>query len=179
MPSPYLCRYYMLLTPNSLPMTFKIIAFKFILLSMTCVAHAQIKADPDVIASCGSHFLVPGLHMDFTMGEFMVQTLNTNPRFTQGFHQPGLDMKVGFIHPSFTNTFRFYPNPTRDILYMTIDEAGVFEFQLFDLAGRVMKKENFSSSLAIELNALHAGIYPFAIYQNDKLLYSNILEIAK
>jgi len=149
------------------------------MLMLTAVLHAQNKADPKVIASGGSHFLQNGIHLDYTMGEFMVQTLGTNTRFTQGFQQPGLEFGVGTIDPAFVGKITLLPNPAMDFIEIHIDGVGLFEVYLFNMLGEAFHKEVFIEKINIPIANLSAGAYALTITQNGHLVYSGIMEKVK
>ena len=149
------------------------------LLWITSWLSAQNKVDPEVLSSAGSHFQIPGLHLDYTMGEFMVQTLGTNPRFTQGFQQPGLEFIIGTIDPDYAGKIRIYPNPASEWMKVEIDEDGLFEIHLLSLQGASIVRQVFISTADVNITSLVPGLYAFTISKDGTNVYSDILEKIK
>jgi hypothetical protein len=76
---------------------------------------------------------------------------------------------------------KFYPNPARDVIHFEVPVTATLRFELFDLAGSLVKKsevENKSGYFDIEVSNLPAGIYSFKI-SNNKYISSGKLSIIK
>ncbi|PXV69013.1 putative secreted protein (Por secretion system target) [Dysgonomonas alginatilytica] len=51
-----------------------------------------------------------------------------------------------------------YPNPVTDILYVNSQQA-ILSFDIYNIAGSLMKKADYSGNNAINVQSLPSGIY--------------------
>jgi len=55
-----------------------------------------------------------------------------------------------------------FPNPTQNIINIVYN--GSAQFQLFDLAGKVVEAGNFNGRTQLDLSAINAGLYLLSIF---------------
>lgn len=140
---------------------------------------AQTKFTPDGISSAGQHLQGASLNFEFTLGEFVVGTIGTAPKATQGFNQPALDLMIGVIDPEYEGKIHVFPNPANDILNVTIESKEVFELRLFDLDGILLQSKGFSTTTQLEISKLVQGIYVLDIRKKEAPVFSVIIEKMK
>lgn len=61
---------------------------------------------------------------------------------------------------------KIYPNPTGDYVYITSNQP-VKEFKIYDLQGRILKSETFTSDTKINLSAFDSGFYLLKLKLED------------
>jgi hypothetical protein len=155
-----------------------LIAFLFISFFGTTL-RAQSSVTPQVLASSGRHLENVEVHLDFTLGEFMVQTIGNDPKVTQGFHQPGLEMINQVVEPSFEGKVSVYPNPFQTELDIKINDQREFCINISDLKGTVMMRQKFSAETRLNLTTLEPGMYTILITLKDARIYSGVIEKIK
>jgi hypothetical protein len=127
------------------------------------VGQAQILS-PTVVTTAGNTGTSANSIVDWTLGEIAIETLTqTSSILTQGFHQ-------NFVgHPNaveliIDSEFAFYPNPARDLLYLTFKKSIKVQYQieLFNMKGLKVRNAIVEPECNIEkidLNNLPGGIY--------------------
>jgi len=145
-------------------MKYKIVSNSFPLLAfiVLCLVGAQTKAQ-EVISSNGGSFKGAMVQLDWTIGETVTETFQSDGKIlTQGFHQSNLTVTAvdqiasGGIH------LKVYPNPVFDqlILEMGKREVNGFEFELFDLSGKLLlQKEIEQPAENIDMRIYRSGSY--------------------
>lgn len=78
----------------------------------------------------------------------------------------------------------FYPNPVQDILYMryNFDSGDNGFFEIYDITGKLVLFEEINTSYnnaEINCNTLSSGTYFYRLYNNSRLIKSDILIILK
>jgi len=116
------------------------------------------------------------MHLDFTMGEFMIESLGSDPKVTHGFQQPHLSMMVRVVDPLFAGKIKVYPNPVHDVLNVAIEEEGAFHLVIIDMYGKEILSNEFSSFKQMNLKQLTPGSYALVIAKNGLTVYSGIFE---
>ncbi|MEO6130782.1 MAG: T9SS type A sorting domain-containing protein [Saprospiraceae bacterium] len=146
---------------NTFPLSVKtgMLSFCLVLFHMTGWSQSTTFAKPQVLSSGGQHFATANTHLDYTLGEFMVQTLDGIFRLSQGFHQPGLEAITEVVNPFFDGKIDIYPNPTSGLLRINLHVDGKFEMNIYDLQGRQMMQEVFSITTLLHLDQLYPGPY--------------------
>ena len=155
----------------------KIILSVVFAMSLTYYSIGQAPAvKPQVLASGGAHFQSSSLHLDYTLGEFMVKTLDGSERLTQGFHQPGLEFITHVLDPFFENKIKIYPNPVSEFLAIIIEEEGNYEIQISDLQGRTIKSIAGDMQLRLSLQDLAPGMYVLTISHHHQLIQAALID---
>lgn len=129
---------------------------------------------PEALTSGGNHFKTINLHLDYTFGEFMVKTLDGSSRLTQGFQQPGLESITPVTDPSFNGKIEMYPNPFAEVLYVKVEDTGIFKLILSDIQGRIITHSSFSGQIKIAVDGLASGIYVVHLEQSENRIQSSL-----
>jgi len=137
---------------------------------------AQTKISHQVIASSGDQMQSASMHLDFTMGEFMIESLGSDPKVTHGFQQPQLSMMVRVVDPLFAGKIKVYPNPVHDVLNVAIEEEGAFHLVIIDMYGKEILSNEFSTLKQMNIKHLTPGSYALVIAKNGLTVYSGIFE---
>jgi hypothetical protein len=129
------------------------------------------KLERSIISPAGGSSLTPKYTIDWTMGEFAVETISSNGKmYTQGFHQP---LQIITSTSPVTRTGIVYnisiaPNPVTSILNFSI--SSVNNIRVFvtiaDIHGVIFKQYNVSSAngtLQIDMTGLPAGTYTLTV----------------
>ena len=66
-----------------------------------------------------------------------------------------------------SSILRLTPNPTRDAVQLTLADAGVYRYRLYNLQGRQLATASFSRSVRISLADLPAGMYLLQLHDAD------------
>ena len=157
----------------------KILIPLLILTSISKATIAQTKLDPQVIASSGQHLENSTVHMDFTLGEFMVRNVKGNSQITQGFQQSQLSMMIPVIEPSFEGKIVVFPNPVPATLTISVQQEGTFVVRIYNLPGTVVLQKQFSGTAYIDMKMLAPGSYGLIITSGNNPLYTSIIEKTK
>lgn len=120
----------------------------------------------EVYPSGGDYFSQINGSLDWTMGEFMIDTYTNSTNYlTQGFHQGSEEAIIGIAEVYQNSVFKAYPNPTNG--NVTIEFEGIAAdnknsvVQILDITGKVLKKVNWVGRSTIKLNLSEnsAGFY--------------------
>lgn len=85
------------------------------------------------------------------------------------------------IDESLKNKFRFYPNPTVDIVNISMSEAfeSDFDIEVFDGNGRFVLKQNGKGNITqhkVDLSGFTTGVYYLKISYKDKAYYTKVIK---
>jgi len=131
-----------------LPLYFFILSFS----SAQSLSHS-------VIGATGAEFTSANGSLSWTLGETMTETYQkTNGIFTQGFQQPNSSKKetrVGIF---------VYPNPTPDYLFVEPNEAGEFQFEIFNLNGQTLINKKSVLNTATQIHRIDLLDFRAALY---------------
>jgi hypothetical protein len=81
--------------------------------------------------------------------------------------------------PAYAQGIKLYPNPAQS--YITVElprEIPTAEFQLFDLQGRLLKREKINTHSTVSIHGLQQGIYLYKII-SDRQQYNGKLLIER
>jgi hypothetical protein len=145
----------------------------FLLLSVICLsfsAYAQ-KVERSIISAAGGSSLTPKYTLDWTMGEFAIETISSNGKmYTQGFHQP---LQIITTTAPVTRTGIVYnismaPNPVSSILKFSISSVKtvVVFVTIADVNGLIFKQYKVNSAngtLRINMSGLPSGTYTLTV----------------
>lgn len=128
-------------------------------------------ADQTVLSAAGGSSLTPHYTLDWTMGEFAVETISASGKmYTQGFHQPlqvlatvAPESRSGIVY-----NISIAPNPVLTVLNFSINSANKIRVfvTVADINGTILKQYNISSAdgtLQINMNTLPAGTYTLTV----------------
>ncbi len=122
--------------------------------------------DPSIIASAGGSSTTTSYSLDWTMGEYAVETIMLpGNMYTQGFQQP-LQIVSMALKPesSITYNVSIAPNPVVSILNFSINSANDVPVSVIisDMYGRAIIQKSVRSSrenLPINMRGLLSGTY--------------------
>jgi len=143
--------------------------------------HAQ-NTDQSVISSGGDYLESTDAFIEWTLGEPLTETYSTDSaQLTQGFHQGFFQIVSVEETPGFSISMSVFPNPAKEFFNVRIDAPDYFDFQfeVFDLHGRVLRSGAFQSSTQqIPLTNLATSVYILKVY-NPNYGYSKTYQIQK
>lgn len=120
-------------------MYMKFISYCVLLWLSVAVLSAQISIERQVIGAAGGYSSTPNLKISDTAGEVAVTTvISGTVILTQGFQQAGENEITDLEDLAIEVSYKVYPNPTTDQLFVEItrDQFAEIYLELFDMAGR-------------------------------------------
>ena len=114
---------------------------------------------PTVIGSAGNYRKTGNVSLEWTMGEWMVETIgNPNHKITQGFHQTNLTV-VSTSNPTLSG-LSVYPNPFSASLKIDNRTEGSIRIHLMDLMGQCIESKTMpTGSHDLDFQTLPDGLY--------------------
>jgi len=76
----------------------------------------------------------------------------------------------------FNESFSFMPNPVDDILILESKETQVFQVQIVDVNGKVLKQSSIINHLSLDVSDLSHGLYFIQIYNDDKTIIQKFIK---
>lgn len=150
---------------------------KIALLFVSFSALACLKAqaiERQVVASSGTSVVTAQLSLSYTIGETFITTgVGTSNILTQGFQQIEL-LKSGTNDAKIIGKVQLFPNPTKDILTISVEDALFESIYVADILGRfVVNVNNTTGSNTFEFDAstLAQGQY-FVVFKNGNNFFS-------
>ena len=120
----------------------------------------------EIYAVGGDYFSQINGSLDWTMGEFMIDTYTNGSNFlTQGFHQGSEEAVISIVEVFQNTTYKAYPNPTTGELTIAVsgltNENVNREVQILDIAGKILKKETWqhTNTIKLDLSEYATGYY--------------------
>ncbi|MEM6719822.1 MAG: T9SS type A sorting domain-containing protein [Bacteroidota bacterium] len=107
----------------------------------------------------------------YSVGLISVETLESaDGSVSQGVQIPlEVTQLLSVNDPQFNNVnVQIFPNPTSDIVKVTVGNHQNLSFQMYDLNGKLINKQTNITSQQISLGAFKSGIYLLKILQNNK-----------
>ncbi len=153
-----------------------------LLIEASCIIAQSVS--PEVISSAGNRFDIPGLSLEWTLGEpATLSHESSGLQLTQGFHQPNymlmLDLQSINLDLGEINVF---PNPSQGIVYadLQLNDKVQLEFDLLTVDGTIL----ISSTQTIKNGIIEFDLskYPNGTYvllirsSNDKKQSSSIIQ---
>jgi len=112
------------------------------------------------------------ISLDYSVGAPFLFSNDNTPTMTMGIHQPG---KIQKEHKT-QSELKIFPNPVHDNLNLEFDAAHEnILVQIYNLDGKVVLEEFFSSGLKLNLNCnfLNPGLYCIKVIENGNSRYRN------
>ncbi|NHN25028.1 T9SS type A sorting domain-containing protein [Flavobacterium jejuense] len=137
-------------------------------LSIVNAQNGTVSSGGDASAAQGS--------VAYSVGQpFYTTSTGTNGSVAQGVQQPfEIQEVLGTDLFSIQLKMLAYPNPTTDVLNLTIEENDVLSdmsYQLIDFNGRVIKSSTISNqSTTIPMAAYQKAIYMLTVTQNNTII---------
>lgn len=151
---------------------------KLVLFALLLNATAFAQRITPVVTSNGGNYLKTGsFGLEWTLGEFMVETLNgpTN-KITQGFHQTNITI-VTTNNPGISG-LSVYPNPFRDYLIIENSNPSEIEFHLINAEGRCIESKIIPSGIQEwKIESIPAGVYFLEAKSNENRQHFSIEKI--
>lgn len=144
---------------------------------LTATVQAQ-SVSPDVIASSGDHFEASGVQLSWTIGESIMETVESGSNIiTQGFHQTNLmvtDVEEQNLSDIGVNVF---PNPTVDQLTVALkNNSQVLNLELYDMSGKQLARERIGAAqdrIQLDFSSYAAAYYLLKVYSKDGEVNNN------
>lgn len=134
----------------------------------------EMKAQNGTVSSGGDASATQG-SVAFTIGQpFYTTSTGTNGSVAQGVQQPfEIQEVLGTELFSIKLKMLAYPNPTTDVLNLSIEESELsgMSYQLIDFNGRLIKSSTISNqSTAIPMTEYQKAIYILNVTQNNTII---------
>jgi hypothetical protein len=152
----------------------------FILFGVRMIPSGQSQdTDFAVIATAGAQFNGAGVELDWTLGEVMIHTLESNSTMiSQGFHQPSHQLVAIKPLPDKKGILQAWPNPFNEEfeLSLSLSSAHHGEARIFDMTGKLWWSNTFADRTwhkRISTSSLVPGLYVLQItLADDASIYS-------
>ena len=143
----------------------------FLVILCICISANSQSLERTIIASAGGSSLTPKYTIDWTMGEFAIETVSMDGKmYTQGFHQPIqiITTSAPAARAGIVYNISIAPNPVLSTLNFSISSVKTVKVfvTLADIHGIVFKQYHVNSangSLQINMNGLPAGTYTITV----------------
>jgi hypothetical protein len=127
----------------------------------------------------GNHAQIPNPKHDYlTAGNYTV-TLNVRNCFGQAYTTKKNLIYVGMDETEQAESFKLYPNPATDFLFLNTDNANEIKgIRIYDTEGRLLINENFDRQREIQLDIrqLKNGMYYLEIESNAGLSFRRFIK---
>lgn len=121
--------------------------------------------DLHVVASAGASYQSVSNQLDWTLGEIIIHTLESNSSMlSQGFHQPNTNLVSVRPLTDDIETLLVWPNPFKDefTFSLTLKSPYRGEAELYDVAGNLIWTNSFEGNIwqqVVLLPSLPSGQY--------------------
>jgi hypothetical protein len=141
--------------------------FTVLMLISAVVSSKAQTIEPSVLASGGGSAKTSTTSLDWTLGEFAVETIYTGGKmYTQGFNQPFLIIKPAKVLATTKSSYNILiaPNPVHSILNFSIKSQNdiLVSVSVADIQGKTLIERKVNSAggyLQIDFKGLAAGTY--------------------
>lgn len=140
------------------------------------VGYAQ-RLSPEVLASAGGVNRTAALSLEWTLGEMLTETATTQTNiYTQGFHQPLLQVNVETELVGSRYSIEVAPNPVTSILTVRIDsqaEDVPLQLRLTNLQGQALftaPARSRQEIQPIDMSSLPSGVYLLKVQTDGQRL---------
>lgn len=128
-----------------------------------------------IIQTLDSGFLVSGLRYNYiapaysNIGENFILRLNKNGDL--------ISTNIKEQGDKHYNYFKYYPNPSKDILHIDVPFTKEYEVYIYDVYGQlVMSIKDYKNSSPIAIGHLNSGSYILKIKSNNNLLSNKLIK---
>ncbi len=144
---------------------------QFLILILPFVLTAQ-KSTPQVISNAGSIEENSLIKVSWTLGEFSIATIGSNPILTQGVQQSKLTIETKVETPAFIGLVKIFPNPTSDYIIVKIDDSiDELKVNVLDINGKIIFSKMIQNQLIIPMNTFPLAPYVLQITKNNKVVH--------
>ena len=124
-----------------------------------------------VIAPAGSTISNGNNQLSYTAGEVVIGAMTDEDGSFQlgnGYY-PSLDLSVLSIESPTTNLLvKVYPNPTKELIFITHPISNSFKVFISDLTGKVLLKKEVGKQEPINIEGYPTGTYLINVTTEDK-----------
>ena len=78
-----------------------------------------------------------------------------------------LSSVTGIEDLSAREIFQVYPNPTTDIITISMTEKTPFAFEIFDIAGKMVKSGQMEGNISVNVSSLKNGFYAVRVFNSN------------
>lgn len=138
---------------------------RIILLLTIVITTSHIMQAQSVLATGGSSYASPSVSVNWTVGETVIQTFDTNSTLvTQGMHQDNaLPTNINEQSP---NLLTLWPNPARESVTISGSKQPIERVEIFDAVGKLVVTHAQKNTFNVE--PLAAGSYVVRVYSNAR-----------
>jgi hypothetical protein len=134
------------------------------LLTIAITASHFIQAQ-SVIATGGSSYTSPTVSVNWTVGETVIQTFNTNSALvSQGIHHD-IELPTNVAEQSPT-LFTLWPNPARESVTISGSKQTIERIEIFDAVGKLVVTHAQKNTFSVA--PLAAGSYVVRVHSNAR-----------
>lgn len=142
----------------------------FILMFLSAGISAQ-SISKQVIAPIGGTVSNGNNQLRFTVGEIVIGGMTAEDGSFQlgnGYY-PSLDLEVLSIDSPKTNLLvKVYPNPTKEVIFITHPSSNSFKVFISDLTGKVLLQKQVGKKQPINIEKYPTGTYLINVITEDK-----------
>ena len=124
-----------------------------------------------VIAPAGSTISNGNNQLSYTAGEVVIGAMTDEDGSFQlgnGYY-PSLDLSVLSIESPTTNLLvKVYPNPTKEVIFITHPSSNSFKVFISDLTGKVLLQKEVGKQEPINIERYPSGTYLINVTTEDK-----------
>ena len=125
-----------------------------------------------LLSSGGAFHQGNDFNIHWSLGEFIVDThVDTTLIISKGFHQGDLKAST-YTQENETLSLILHPNPCMDFMQITGYENMIFEGNIIDNTGRIIKLIHGKESI-IDVSDLNSGLY-YIVFKNSRFVISPI-----
>jgi len=139
-----------------------------ILVGFFCWSAAAQSISREVIAICGGSSAVGEVHLSWTGGEALVQTIgNERVTLTEGFQQE-CRYTITALQTVEELQISVYPNPVADNLFLKNSENLNLQYMFYNINGNVLTTGNTTTDLqSINCSSFAAGTYLLKVVNTE------------
>jgi len=144
-----------------------------VLLFVLCTSHLCAQ---QVISTCGASFSDGTKSIDWTLGEMVIETMETNSEIiTHGLHQTRLEVSTSEDHFPQSDFIMVYPNPAHDFIYLHLtgkDLKGM-KYALYNATGSLLLEGTIEEEIKkISFIPLPPAVYFIKMIKGEQLIHT-------
>ena len=149
----------------------KLVFLYIILIVISTTTYSQVTGDQYILSSAGNKAdLSTGHSMTWTVGELIIETgIQTDENdYTQGFHQPYMDVTI-IEDYSIDLNINIFPNPATEQLNLRYKKFNKGDaLCLYDAVGKLLlRKPIVDARMTLPFNTYSTGLYYLVILNED------------
>jgi hypothetical protein len=136
-----------------------------ILLLTIVITTSHIMQAQSVLATGGSSYASPSFSINWTVGEAVIQTFDTNNALvSQGMHQD--NTQPTNITEQSPNLLTLWPNPARESVTISGSKQPIERVEIFDALGKLVVTHTQKNTFSVA--TLAAGSYVVRVHSNAR-----------